>query len=455
MPAVILPSENQQREFDAKLLVACELAERGVTTYIGARHEIHAELHRLPRSVYVAKDLAPQSGRIFSVLRQLGHRIVAWDEEGLVAYVPEVYYKRRISPRTIPYVRAFFAWGEVNRELIAGAPGYPGTPIHVSGNPRIDLLRPELRGFYEPAVAALRARYGTFVLFNSNFGMVNSLVKIPVNDPATAARQHPDVLRFFAQRRELFAIFQRAIPELAARFHATTIVVRPHPSESPEAWRAIARIRPNVQVVHEGPVIPWLLAARVMLHNSCTTGLESFLLGRPAISLMTPETPTAGSGISNALSVQAHDARAVGDLVQSRLDTDEPFTQTAEQWRILRRFVAATDGPLAAERIADEVARLARATADEPLPDLPTQARGHLESRWRKLRKRVTALIPDHKTGPKHNLHRYPGLAPAEVVERIERLQRALSRFAGVQCSAVMGQIYRIAPGTGPGASRN
>ena len=41
------------------------------------------------------------------------------------------------------------------------------------GNPRFDLLRPELRGLYDDEVAKLRTRFGRFILINGNFANVN------------------------------------------------------------------------------------------------------------------------------------------------------------------------------------------------------------------------------------------------------------------------------------------
>ena len=55
---VIIPSEIQSREFDAKLLLACILAERGFPCVVGSRNEIHMAITRLPRSIYVGKDVS-------------------------------------------------------------------------------------------------------------------------------------------------------------------------------------------------------------------------------------------------------------------------------------------------------------------------------------------------------------------------------------------------------------
>ena len=107
-------------------------------------------------------------------LRQLGHEIVAWEEEALVRFGPEDYYRRRLSEKAVGLVSHLFAWGEDDAEVFRKYPAYPGTPIHVTGNPRIDLMRPDVRGYFDSEVADIRRRFGDPVLVNTNFGFVNA-----------------------------------------------------------------------------------------------------------------------------------------------------------------------------------------------------------------------------------------------------------------------------------------
>ena len=174
-PTLIIPVENQGRELDPKLLFATVAAQRGFTSFIGSRGDVDFRLASFPRGLYIAKSLTPRSKKVFGILRQLGHEIVAWDEEALVTFpLPEIYYTRRLSPLTFGAISHFFAWGEANAELWRKYPSYPGTPIHVTGNPRGDLLRPELRGYFAKDAEERRERYGDFLLINTNFGHVNA-----------------------------------------------------------------------------------------------------------------------------------------------------------------------------------------------------------------------------------------------------------------------------------------
>ncbi len=138
-PLVIIPSENQTREFDAKLLLACELAQRGFEVVVGARHEIHNKIARFRQGIYFAKDFRKPSERILEIIAGLGHYIVAWDEEGIVQPLPQLYYERRWSLPAIKNVSEVFAWGPANERLMLGAPSWPGIKIHQTGNLRIPI----------------------------------------------------------------------------------------------------------------------------------------------------------------------------------------------------------------------------------------------------------------------------------------------------------------------------
>ena len=95
---LIIPVENQVRELDAKLLLACIAARRGFVSFIGPRREFHFKITSFPRGIYLSKSITGASDMMFRIMRHLGHEVVAWDEEALVHLPAETYYSRRLSP---------------------------------------------------------------------------------------------------------------------------------------------------------------------------------------------------------------------------------------------------------------------------------------------------------------------------------------------------------------------
>jgi hypothetical protein len=74
------------------------------------------------------------------------------------------------------------------------------------------------------------------------------------------------------------------VHKLAAERPDVTFVLRPHPTDDVTYFEAVFGGVPNIKVVREGTVAPWLLACRAMIHDGCTTGIEAHLFGRPVIN---------------------------------------------------------------------------------------------------------------------------------------------------------------------------
>ncbi len=106
---LIVPVENQLRELDAKLLLSCIAAERGFPVVLGSRGFVHYHVASIPQGVYLAKSMRSLSERMFGSPRDLGHEIVAWDEENPIRPPDVHYYALRLSARAIRMVSALFA----------------------------------------------------------------------------------------------------------------------------------------------------------------------------------------------------------------------------------------------------------------------------------------------------------------------------------------------------------
>ena len=96
MPVLLIPVENQVRELDAKLLLACIAARRGLPSIIGSKREVEARIANFPRGIYLAKSMLHGHSKFLKIARKLGHEIAAWDEDALVHLPSETYFSRRL-----------------------------------------------------------------------------------------------------------------------------------------------------------------------------------------------------------------------------------------------------------------------------------------------------------------------------------------------------------------------
>ena len=357
-PTLLVPVENQVRELDAKLLFSLIAAERGYPVILGARATLHREAASLPRGVYVAKSVRALSTRMFGIYRDLGSDVISWDEESLVRNPnPAFWYRRRVAKEALDLVRAFFAWGEADAEAFRNFPEGCSPPVHATGNPRLDLMRPELRRYFDTEVATYRERHGEFLLVNTNFGLVNhyvdaksGVVPLPPGDHSEEAQKIGEGL--VAYRRAMFEAFQSMVPAVATEFPEKTIVVRPHPVEKHDVWEAIAKRHNNVVIAQEGNVLPWLLAAQALIQSGCTTGVEAYGLGVPVVAYEPVPNKNFDSELPNALSRRASDLPELSAHLRDALGTRGSAADVG-QAELARRHMASLDGPLASERILD------------------------------------------------------------------------------------------------------
>lgn len=455
-PSLILPVENQVRELDAKLLMACVAAERGFDVTLGSRTYVHFAMPNLPRGVFVAKSLRSISTLMFRLLRHLGHDIVAWDEESLVRFSSREYYDFRYSPETFGAVDRLFTWGEDDAELFRNYPGYTGVPIHVTGNPRMDMLRPELRGFFDDDVRALRDRYGRFILINTNFPFVNPFVpELALLQPDSDGKgvhvgrsgrgMSLEFARGYAAHIEsICGHFRELIPRIGDWFPDHTIIVRPHPSEDHETWRRLVSHQPNVRVLHEGNVVPWLLAAEGLLHNGCTTAVEAAVLGKPAVSYMPVTSDCFDYPLPNAVSHQAATEAEVRDQLGAMVEGRLGGVDSALHQRVLSRHLASTTGPLAVDRVVETLVEAGYADRVPPRPPLHRLALGWLGNNIRTGVKLFNMRRRDHRNSAAYHTHRFPEVSVGDLEQRIERFRRLLGRFAGVRVERRSRYLFQV-----------
>jgi surface carbohydrate biosynthesis protein len=421
---LIIPVEVAARELDAKLLLSLRGLARGAQVYLGARADIDLHADQLPRGIRLEKGITDASYKMFRNLRDLGCELTAWDEEALVYYSRRAYQEIRLSRRAMRIPRVLLAWGEDNKNLWVEAPQYGGNPVVTTGNPRTDLLRPELRVYFRPEEEAWRAKYGEFILLNSNFGSVNFY------DPSRetkldryAARAEGAKLR--DHRIAMFQKFLDLVPEIAEAFPNRSIVVRPHPAEDYAPWERAAAPFPNVHVLYAGAVQPWLQAAAAMIHVGCTTAIESLLLGKPSFAYRPLASELGDIPLPISVSHQATDAKQLIDLLAMRL------TGTLDDDRILKRgrqtlsaHIASLDGVLACDRILDVVTGIKLQPQWSPMA-LGRRTLRKAKMRLRRARKLQATSVQNDRLR-EFRKRNFPALKVEEIEDRLSRLGHAL-----------------------------
>jgi surface carbohydrate biosynthesis protein len=463
-PLLLIPVENQVRELDPKLLLACVAARRGFSSIIGSRREMEMRIDEFPGCIYLSKSMTVRSLLFFIAARRFDVNIITWDEEALVHLPPETYFSRRLHPSAIRYVSHLFAWGQDNADLWRRYPHLPaGIPIHVTGNPRSDMLRPELHGYYADEVAAIRREHGDFILVNTNFNHVNAFgadmnLFQPARRPGAAprfGRAARGMSRAYAEglrdhKLAVFRDFQKLIPELERSFPGHTIVVRPHPTESHDVYRRIAAGCRRVRVTNEGNVVPWLLSARALVHNGCTTGVEAFVLRVPAVSYRASVNAEVDEGfyrLPNAVSHACFSFEELRETLSRILEGRLGAPDGDGRRELLAHCLAAQEGPLACERMVDVLDRIAAESARSSPPAVGRRIARWLATGGLHLLRQVKEKLPGSHNRPEFQRHRFPGIPVKMLRRRLEHFQRLLGFDMRLIVEPVSDVINRIRVG--------
>ena len=99
-----------------------------------------------------------------------------------------------------------------------------------------------------------------------------------------------------------------------------------HPAERMEYWQEFVSHHPNLVVVPRSHHLPWIIGADLLVHTSCTTGLEAAFLDRPTLNIEDTVDPF-GERITTKVN---HTVKSAGDAIATA-----------------QAFLATKSGPLA------------------------------------------------------------------------------------------------------------
>jgi surface carbohydrate biosynthesis protein len=317
-PVLYLPIEETRRELAARLLLACFAAEQGVTTIIGQQSLLDHNLARMPRGVVLLKGNDAVQRQKMALCKRLGYMTAAFEEE-MFGVCSAEQILRLYDPGVVEVCDLFLAQGAFQRDTLASRYPQIAARIAVVGNPRADLLTPGFLDNHRPAAAQIRARFGRFILVNTNFGTVNAAIgnvfdsydmcaRIGLMDAATE-KGRADFNEWCGWERLNFGAAVRFIDWIERNRPDLAVVLRPHPSENPQFWERGYAGHARVSVETAGSFIPWLMASEMLVHTGCTTGMEAFVMERPAVSLKPPGTYWHEHYLSNhAYPVDTHNS---------------------------------------------------------------------------------------------------------------------------------------------------
>ena len=250
-----------------------------------------------------------------------------------------------------------------------------------------------------------------------------------------------------AHKQAVFDDFVAMIPVVEKAFPHFDIVVRPHPTENQAIYHQLAQRCQRVHVTNAGNVVPWLMAARVLIHNGCTTGVEAYVMGVPAISFRASVNDIYDDGfyqLPNRLSHQSFDLASLEAMLRSILEGHTGAADGDERRALIKDHLAGLEGPLACEKIVDVLGRVAVELGRRPAPPARSQVEGWYRTTKRRIRQRIKSHLPGSLKSPAFERHRYPAMALEEVEARLTRFHSILDDTKPLRVKRVFGKLFKI-----------
>lgn len=366
MSFLYMPMEIAARELDSRLLISLFATRSGLEVVIGQKWLLQKNARWMPKGFWIFKTLTPGDAKHMQRIKNLGHRIGAIDEE-MPGIGDSSQPLRWVDKRSVEASEAIFCLGEKHVESMTRAYPEHKEKLIITGNPRWDFLRPDLRQLYEKDAQKIKQDFGPIILINTNIGRLNSskaspeaIIRAQIKDGRIDLKREVD--REFtdageAWERANFAAIAPLARRLSKEFPDHLIVLRPHPTEKLETYEQALAGEKRVKIIREGPAASWIAASDLLVHTSCTTATEAYALGQPSVCFQPAPSLMHNYFLSGALSVIAKSEDGVIDAARSILAGKKDALMEEEWKTIFNSFFAAQTGQFASERIANHVAQ--------------------------------------------------------------------------------------------------
>ena len=389
--------------------------------------------------MYIGKAFDPHFPgsdlRFYSSLAERDITVLHLDEEGAVFDGdPDdwgVELRRRLDPKCLQSRDFVCTWGEFQRDVYRHERPEWDSHIRTTGHPRFDLYGSEHRAYYDQPTERLRARHGGFVLVNTNTSIANHGAGLTTS---FSARLGYDVanpkkrlkhIRYWSHASQLLLHLVQLVARSSIEYPKVKFVIRPHPSEDRKFYETIFSKVPNVEVIHEGSVTPWLLAAEALVHCGCTTAIEARLAGIPIINYKPVEDPAFEKFLPGVFGVTCSNEEQAITALGSILARQTPAENDRPEAALARSLLYNLDGP-AFPRLLDVIATAiggSESTAGG-LRDGAYRRQQRVATLIESLKQRVSPLFPQRARMRRYSRGKFQGFRTAGLTDWLERLER-------------------------------
>jgi hypothetical protein len=189
------------------------------------------------------------------------------------------------------------------------------------------------------------------------------------------------------------------------------------------------------------------MACKALIHNGCTTSVEAFAMGVPAVSYRATVHEKYDHGfyrLPNKLSHPCFNFEELKQTLENILCGELKNGNEDEKQAFIDHYLAAQTGPLACERIVDVLEKAAADLPNSALPPVGDRMQGWYKATKRRVRRWSKLRKSDSTRTLEHQQRKNPEVPLGEVRARVARFQKVLGNDGRFDVEQIYNRLFRI-----------
>ena len=341
---IFFPIEIIKRELDYKMLLACLVLEENQEAIIAQHDRIEKIMLKSNSGVYIGKNVMKNQRvlkanndeySIFHKVKKNNISIVFLDEEGGVYAgdhnrIKEVL-DERLDVNILHSDDLVCTWGDFqsehyNKRLKTNN----NCRVRSTGHIKFEFTKSKYFGLYKEKSDEYIMKYGSYILIDTHFSYANNAYGIA--DTFTIRHGYGPTIgeklkltKYWADEQIKIAYFVTLAKKISAKFPELNIIFRPHPAEDFNYYKSIFDGIDNILVKNEGEVVPWILGAKCLIHDHCTTSVEAHMMNVPVINYVVNDSQDHYSYLTKMVGTKCASENEVLKCIKDILVDNEKY----------------------------------------------------------------------------------------------------------------------------------
>jgi surface carbohydrate biosynthesis protein len=280
---VCLIVDSPLRDLDGLILVAWQLAMKGIESYLIPMYMQDFDVFSIDPDLVLVNYARPNNIEQLIRFYNKGISIAVLDTEGAPHMQFDDFAKNIKKIGVNDIVSLYFIWGQEQYSAFSRQNSIHKDALHLVGCPRYDYCTNPLRGSTFP-----KGINQSYILINTRFSAINprftSGSHVEKYTMIRAGFNVDWVEKFINDSEVSYNHFVQSIKQLSLSFPDEEFILRPHPFEDCMAYSQLNKLK-NIRVIQDGTSIDWISSAKLLIHQNCLTSNEAVMMNIEPISL--------------------------------------------------------------------------------------------------------------------------------------------------------------------------